>query len=81
MSTATKTLEAVGFTYDGSFPADFLCSDEQLTFTGNDEGHCVIVSSRGHVRLKPGDLVTRRPDGALFTTSSPVDTATGQGRR
>jgi hypothetical protein len=70
MSTAThRRYTRVGFTYDGSFPLDFLECDEQVTPTGTGAGNCVITSPRGHVRLRPGQLITRRPDGSLFTTS------------
>ena len=59
----------VGFRYDGSFPLDFLERDEQVAATGTGSG-CVITSPRGHVRLRPGDFISRRQDGSLFTTSS-----------
>lgn len=80
---AQPQYELVGFRYKDAFPADFLRSDEELAFTGNGSGHCVITSPRGHVRLRPGDFISRRQDGTLFTTSStdPVDAATGEGRR
>jgi hypothetical protein len=70
--TATSTqpqYETVGFTYTPPFPLEFLRADEIVAQTGNGSGHCVISSPRGHVRLQPGDLITRRQDGSLFTTS------------
>jgi hypothetical protein len=68
---ASKDYEVVGFTYSGSFPLDFLRSDERMEATGNGAGHIVITSPRGSLRVKPGALITRRPDGSLFSTSSP----------
>jgi hypothetical protein len=62
---ATKTLEPVGFTYDGSFHLAFLLDDEEVRSTGDGTGNCVVSSQRGHTRLRVGDLVTRRKDGLL----------------
>jgi hypothetical protein len=69
VSTATKTFEAHGFIYKGATLDDFLWGDEEFTAT-NGFGHGVVRSPRGSVRLAPGDFISRRQDGSLFTTSS-----------
>ncbi len=66
---SSRQYTLVGFRYDGSFPLDFLRSDEAVAST-NGAGCCVITSPRGHVRLQPDDFIGHRPDGSLFTTSS-----------
>jgi hypothetical protein len=68
--TATKAqYEAIGFIYKGATLDDFLWGDEEFTAT-NGFGHGVVRSPRGSVRLAPGDFISRRQDGSLFTTSS-----------
>lgn len=67
-------LGAFGFTYTGStFPLAFLRHDERIAYTGDKSGsHGVIYSPRGVARFQAGDLITRRPDGTIFSTSAPV---------
>jgi hypothetical protein len=60
----------VGFRYAGTFPVDFLRSDEDFTYTGSGEKNCVVITPRGSVRLRPGDFISRLEDGTLYTTSS-----------
>jgi transcriptional regulator with XRE-family HTH domain len=55
--------------YNGSFPLEFLTDDEHVAAAGDGSGRCVITSPTGATRLKPGDWVSRRSDGTLFSSS------------